>query len=219
MEILDRNKHKDEFLQYIIDNEDMLRKALKKNITFDPDIFDDVTCNTIVRIAEYILGKGVRIKSFKDMFFLSAKREYIQVQNKKRKKQANDIPNFTELFDDGKKNLIHEEKDIKFLKALTSDDDGKWKEKEEKANRINDFYQWLEMKLNEVFPPGECDIFIFYYRLKSNKTGVSYKKLAKILDVPVKYITDVIVKIKKYIKQSEEIQNKKIEMIDKNDNT
>ena len=100
---------------------------------------------------------------------------------------------------------------------MTDDSEGRWVIQEEKANRINEFYNWLQERLNEEFLPVEADIFIFYYRLKSNKTGVSYKKLAKILDVPVKFITDTIVKIKKYIRESEDIQNKKREMIDRKD--
>lgn len=215
--MFDSEKHKDDFFRYIVENEKMLQKALRKNITYDPDLFDDVTADTIVRIGEYILKKGVEVKSFKDLFFLAAKRQYIAEQNKKRKKQANDIPNFSDILDDGKKNLSFDARDISFLNGLKTDDDEIWRKQEEKYNSINDFYKWLEVKLNEVFLPNEADIFIFYYRLKSNKTGVSYKKLAKILDVPVKYIADTIVKIKKYIRESEEIQNKKREMIDKNE--
>lgn len=210
-------QHKDEFFKYVIENEKMLQKALKKNVTYDPDIFDDVTADTICRIGEYIMNKEKKINSFKDLFFMAAKRQYIAEQNKKRKRQANDIPNFTDIMEDGKKNLSYEQKDIDFLNSLKADEDDEWRDNEEKAKRINDFYKWLEEELNKVFLPNESDIFIFYYRLKSNKTGVSYKKLAKILDVPVKYITDTIVKIKKYIKMNEDIQNKKIEMIDKND--
>lgn len=210
-------QHKDEFFKYVIENEKMLQKALKKNVTYDPDIFDDVTADTICRIGEYIMNKEKKINSFKDLFFMAAKRQYIAEQNKKRKRQANDIPNFTDIMEDGKKNLSYEQKDIDFLNSLKADEDDEWRYNEEKAKRINDFYKWLEEELNKVFLPNESDIFIFYYRLKSNKTGVSYKKLAKILDVPVKYITDTIVKIKKYIKMNEDIQNKKIEMIDKND--
>jgi len=215
--MFDKERHKDEFFQYVIENEKMLQKALRKNITFDPDIFDDVTADTICRIGEYIMNKGTKINSFKDLFFLAAKRQYIAEQNKKRKRQSDDIPNFIDVLDEGRKNFQFDSRDIDFLNSLQTDNDEIWKVNEEKFNRINEFYKWLGQELNKVFLPNEADIFMFYYRLKSNKSGVSYKKLAKILDVRVKYITDTIIKIKKYIKQSDEIQNKKKEMIDKND--
>ena len=215
--MFDKEKHKDDFFQYIIDNEKELQKALKKNITYDPDIFDDVTADTIIRLAEYIMNKEMQIRDFKSLFFMAAKRQYIAEQNKKRNRVKQDIPNFIDIITEGSKNTSFDSRDISYLRNLTDDGEGRWVIQEERANRINEFYNWLQERLNEEFLPVEADIFIFYYRLKSNKTGVSYKKLAKILDVPVKFITDTIVKIKKYIRESEEIQNKKREMIDRKD--
>ena len=63
--------------------------------------------------------------------------------------------------------------------------------------------------MNEVFNGNEVDIFLIYFRLKSEKKGISYKKLGDIMDKDVKYITKTIMKIKKYIKESEEIQDNK----------
>ena len=71
--MFDREKHKNDFFNYVIENKRELQKALKKNITYDPDIFDDVTCNTITRIAEYIVNNGVKINNFKFFFFIAAK--------------------------------------------------------------------------------------------------------------------------------------------------
>lgn len=215
--MFDKEKHKNDFFQYIIENEKELQKALKKNITYDPDIFDDVTADTIIRLAEYIMNKEMQIRDFKSLFFMAAKRQYIAEQNKKRNRVKQDIPNFIDIITEGSKNTSFDSRDISYLRNLTDDSEGRWIIQEEKANRINEFYNWLQERLNDEFLPVEADIFIFYYRLKSNKTGVSYKKLAKILDVPVKFITDTIVKIKKYIRESEDIQNKKREMIDRKD--
>lgn len=91
-------------------------------------------------------------------------------------------------------------------------------EVEIKAERTHKLFKYLEDKLNEVFEGNEVDIFLIYFRLKSEKKGISYKKLAKIMDKDVKYITKTIVKIKKYIKESDEIQeNKKKIMNEGND--
>ena len=78
-----------------------------------------------------------------------------------------------------------------------------------KAERTHELFKYLEGKLNDVFEPNEVDIFLIYFRLKSERKGISYKKLADIMDKDVKYITRTIVKIKKYIKESDEIQENK----------
>ena len=78
--MLDKEKHKDDFFKFIIENEKELQKALKKNITFDPDIFDDSTADTVCRIGEYIMQKGIKIDNFKYFFFIAAKRDYIAKQ-------------------------------------------------------------------------------------------------------------------------------------------
>ena len=84
---------------------------------------------------------------------------------------------------------------------------------EEKAEKIHTLFKYLEEKLNNTFPPDECDIFLIYFRLKSEKKGISYKKMAELTDKDLKYITNVIKKIKKYIKENPDIQNKKREIL------
>ena len=84
---IDYEKHKDDFMLYVWNNLDSLNYALRKNITYDPEIYDDVTADTVCRISEYIVNKKVFIKDFKGMFFLSAKRQYVAEQNKKRERE------------------------------------------------------------------------------------------------------------------------------------
>ena len=48
-------KHANDFMQYVADNEKEIQNAIKKNITYDDELFHDVTANTTLRIAE---GKG-----------------------------------------------------------------------------------------------------------------------------------------------------------------
>ena len=87
---IDWEQHKNDFMLYVWNNLDALNYAIRKNITYDPEIYDDVTADTLVRIAEYILRKHVYIKDFKGMFFLSAKRQYIAEQNRKRQMESID---------------------------------------------------------------------------------------------------------------------------------
>ena len=88
-----------------------------------------------------------------------------------------------------------------------------WKQKEERNEKINELFWYLSDVLNEVFTPVEADIFLIYYRLKSEKSGISYKKMAQITEKPLSEITDIIKKIKKYIRTNEDIINKKKELL------
>ena len=213
--MFDKEKHKNDFFKYIIDNEKELQKALKKNITYDPDIFDDVTCNTIVRIAEYIMKNEIRIDNFKYFFFICAKREYIAEQNKKRGlTNSSNRDFFDNIFNGLEKREKQEDLDI-YYSMLNNDED--IMVEETKADKVHRLFEYLEKKLNETFLPDEADIFLIYFRLKSEKKGISYKKMAMLTDKDLKYITNVIKKIKKYIKESEEIQNKKIEIMKSDD--
>lgn len=91
---VDWNAHKNDFMMYVWNNHAMLCKAIKKNITMDDELFDDVTADTLCRIGEYIMNKHVFVKDFKGLFFLSAKRQFIAEQNKKRDKLKRDNRDF-----------------------------------------------------------------------------------------------------------------------------
>ena len=202
---MDYNKHKDDFMLYVWENRDELNKAIKKNITMDDELFDDVTADTLARIGEYIINNKQYIRDFKSMYFMAAKRQFIAEQNKKRERLKFSNRDF---FDNIFNGLEKREKksDLDVYYDMLDDDvmDG-----ERKAERTHRLFKYLEEKLNEVFEGNEVDIFLIYFRLKSEKKGISYKKLGDIMDKDVKYITKTIVKIKKYIKESEEINEMK----------
>lgn len=204
---IDYEKHKDDFFKYVVEHEGELQYALRKNITYDGDIFDDVTADTIIRIAEYILNKRVFIKDFKGLFFLAAKRQYIAEQNKKRDLEGKTNRTlFINMAEDYMKSERQE--DIDSYMDMVEDGDDVM-ECEVRAENTHRLFKELEKRLNEAFEGNEVDIFLIYFRLKSEKKGISYKKLAEIMDKDVKYITRTIVKIKKYIRESEEINNVK----------
>lgn len=214
-EVIDYEKHKNDFMLYVWNNLDTLNYALRKNITYDPDLYDDVTADTLCRIGEYIVTKKVFIKDFKGMFFLSAKRQYVAEQNKKRQMESKSdreyfnkldeaLGRYYDYIEDGDTSeyTIKQPNLDMFLEDNSMD-------AEIKAERTHELFKYLEGKLNEVFEGNEVDIFLIYFRLKSERKGISYKKLADIMDKDVKYITRTIVKIKKYIKESAEIQETK----------
>lgn len=214
---IDYEKHKNDFMLYVWNNLDALNYALRKNITYDPDLYDDVTADTLCRIGEYIINKKVFIKDFKGMFFLSAKRQYVAEQNKKRDRDSkNDRDYFSKLdealgryydyIEDGDTVAEYNINKQPDLDMFIEDDSAST---ETKAERTHELFKYLERKLNDVFEGNEVDIFLIYFRLKSERKGISYKKLADIMDKDVKYITRTIVKIKKYIKECDEIQETK----------
>ena len=184
-----REEHKDEFFSYVAQNQDELRRCLRKNITFDGDIFDDVTANTVIRIAEYIMRNDIRIDNFKNFFFIAAKREYIMQQNKIRQADAS-----TDhcLIEDFKTDMI--------------DDDGN---DEEFAIRIHRLVRSLDEILQKHFSSLEVDIFLIYYRLKSEKRSISYKKMASMLGLSNKFVTNTLKKIKAFVKTDAEINELK----------
>lgn len=193
-------EHGREFLKYVGDNIDKLKHNLRKNITYDEDIFDDVIQDSIIKVYNAIMN-GTRIDDFEQYFFIASKFEYITRDNKKKNRIKNDD---RDMLSDISHGIISD--------IFYSDDDD-WKVKEEKSDKINELFKFLSDRLNEVFSPVECDIFLIYYRLKSEKAGVSYKKMAKITDKSVTDITNIIKNIKKFIRNDEIIQEKKKELL------
>lgn len=201
-------EHGREFLEYVAKNEKRLKKNLKKNITYNPELFDDAFQETILKVHNAIM-KGQRIEDFEKYFFIASKFQYINEDNKDKKRyKQNDRDilwkishghecKYQDLSDDGKR-----------LMDRMSDDD-EWKEREEKNEKINELFKFLSKRLNEVFTPAETDIFLIYYKLKSEKAGVSYEKMAKITRRRFSEISQIIQKIKAFIRTDEQINEYK----------
>lgn len=179
-------EHGQEFLQFVADNEARLKKNLRKNITYDPDIFDDVFQNTIIKVYDRIM-KGTIVKDFEQYFFIASKFEYINEDNKVKKRQK------------------VEDREIDTDDDRFAEEDNGWKIKEDRNERINELFRFLSKRLNEVFSPAEADIFLIYYRLKSEKAGISYHKMTKITGRKFSEISQIIQKVKKFIKEDREI--------------
>lgn len=206
-------QHANDFMQYVADNERDLQNAIKKNITYDDELFHDVTANTTLRIAEYIINNKANIKSFKNFYFICAKRDYITEQTKKRKAMERDNRTF---FDNIFNGLEKKEKaeDVIIFNKMINDNDAEIKEKRKKS--IHDLFIKVEEWLKDRYPAIEVDIFMLYYRLKSSRHGISYQKLADLIGVETKNIAQIIQKLKTAISNSEELQQLKKEML-KND--
>ena len=184
-------KHCNDFYQYIIRNEKQLKQEVRKNITYEEELFDEAYSDTIVKVANAILVNHKIIEDFRYYFFISFKQNFIQLQNKKRKIDKLKTYGYKDC-----EGLIIEDFD-----------------NEERYERIRILFKWLSDYLEEHFPPNEVDIYIVYYFLKVGKNRVSYKKMADIYDVELKYITNVIQNIKRFVKNDEIINKKKEEIL------
>ena len=184
-------KHCNDFYQYIIRNEKQLKQEVRKNITYEEELFDEAYSDTIVKVANAILVNHKVIEDFRYYFFISFKQNFIQLQNKRRKIDKLKTYGYKDC-----EGLIIEDYD-----------------NEERYDRIRILFKWLSDYLEEHFPPNEVDIYIVYYFLKVGKNRVSYKKMADIYDVELKYITNVIQNIKRFVKNDEIINKKKEEIL------
>ena len=184
-------KHCNDFYQYIIRNEKQLKQEVRKNITYEEELFDEAYSDTIVKVANAILVNHKVIEDFRYYFFISFKQNFIQLQNKRRKIDKLKTYGYKDC-----EGLIIEDYD-----------------NEERYDRIKILFKWLSDYLEEHFPPNEVDIYIVYYFLKVGKNRVSYKKMADIYDVELKYITYVIQNIKRFVKNDEIINKKKEEIL------
>lgn len=183
---MSNEEHAREFLEYVAKNEARLKKNLRKNITYNENIFDDVFQSTIIKVYDRIM-KGTVIKDFEQYFFIASKFEYINEDNKIKKRQK------------------VEDREIDTDDDRFAEEDNAWKIKEERNENINDLFKFLSKRLNEVFSPAEADIFLIYYRLKSEKAGISYHKMVKITGRKFSEISQIIQKVKKFIKEDKEI--------------
>ena len=206
-------EHAKEFLEYVAKNEKRLKKNLRKNITYNPMLFDDVFQDSIIKVHDSIMN-GTRIDDFEKYFFIASKFSYFNADNKNKrdiKQNDNDILwKISHGYENNKGDISEDAK--RLIDELVIEDD-EWKKKEEKNENINKLFQFISNRLNEVFSPAECDIYLIYFRLKSEKSGVSYQKMAKITGRSFSEISQIIQKLKKYVKNDEEINDYKKKLL------
>lgn len=206
---MSNEQHAQEFLEYVAKNEKRLKKNLRKNITYNPYIFDDVFQDTILKVYDSIMN-GTVIDDFEKYFFIASKFSYFNADNKnKRNIKQNDrdlLWNISHGLENNRGDISEDAKRVIDEMAV---EDNEWEKKEDKNENINKLFKFISEKLNKVFSPAECDIYLIYFRLKSEKSGVSYEKMAKITGRSFSEISQIIQKLKKYVKNDDEINNMK----------
>lgn len=179
------NNNAQEFLQYIADNEQKLKKNLRKNITYDAELFDDVFQNTVIKIYDTVIKNDLYIENFESYFYTASRFEFINTQNNHRK-----LKNQICCIDDVKndiENYIDESKDIL-----------------ERQHEADVKYSHLVDFLIKEFGETDANIFLTYYMQRS-AGRTSYKKVAELFNLPIKTATEIIRGIFEFLSKNDEI--------------
>lgn len=209
--------HARDFLEYVSVHEEDLKKAVKKNITYDERIFDDTFQDAIIKIYDYIMTKEKFVNDFKNFFFICCKNLYIQKDTKTRKEDKILARKFFENLERPEEKQESYE-DIKCYSSYIEEqklfaDDESTEENEQRIAKINELIEFTKDELEKQFDEFEVGLFLIYYRLKAEKEKISYKKLAEITNLDVKAITNILSKMKKYVRNSAEITAKKKKLL------
>lgn len=176
-----------EFYDYIKDNYQQTRYEVLKNVTYDEELFDDCYNDTVIKVSN-VIGQGKQIDDIRYYFFISLKWNYINAQNKKRREQKRLTSEFTDVADVAEYS-------------------------EERYDRVMELWDYISERLETEFNPAEVDVYLIYYKLKCTGRSLSYKKLSNITNIPVKDITNIIQRIKKFIRNDAEINEKKKKLL------
>ena len=160
-----------EFLDYVAKNERRLKRNLRKNITYDNDIFDDVFQTAIIKVYDSIVKNDKWIDDFEQYFFIATKWEYILHDNRARKARA-----------------IHDNIDV-ILYMYNDDRDT------ERDDEMADIVKRLTDYLVKTYGEHDADIFLTYYKLKS-QDRCSYSDMSYLTWLSIKQVTEIIQRIK-----------------------
>lgn len=175
-----------DFYDYISNNYEQSRHEVMKNITYDSELFDDAYNDTVIKVAK-VIEDGKKIEDIRYYFFISLKWNYINMQNKKRKQLSRTTDVMPDAMDD--------------------------EYSEERYEKVMELWDFIAQRLEENFEPGEVDIYLIYYKLKCNGNSLSYRKLSEMTGIPVKEITNIIQRIKKYVRNNDEINELKKKLL------
>ena len=175
-----------DFYDYISNNYEQSRHEVLKNITYDSELFDDAYNDTVIKVAK-VIEDGKKIEDIRYYFFISLKWNYINMQNKKRKQLSRTTDVMPDAMDD--------------------------EYSEERYEKVMELWDFIAQRLEENFEPGEVDIYLIYYKLKCNGNSLSYRKLSEMTGIPVKEITNIIQRIKKYVRNNDEINELKKKLL------
>lgn len=181
-------EHLIEFYDYVTKHGKEIKKALKKNITYNPEIFEDAYNEAFIKVCNAIMTNSKRISDFKQYFFIAAKYQYILRDNQNKSKQKVDIPNY---FDDGRNDIPDECVDLEARE-------------EDIYSLINETHQ----RLAENFGDTNAEMFMYYHSKKTRKEKINYVILREMYNIGHITLTKVMREMMNFVSTDTELLDK-----------
>lgn len=178
----------DEFLHYIADNEKRLKYNLSKNITYNADIFDDVFQDTVVKCYDTIVKNNVMVDDFTRYFFIAAKWNYINTDNKTRRH----------------KSVMNEIGTVKIDTEYFIDETEEVRARQMEIDRR--YADMVDLLISE-YGYQNTNMFLEYYTGKTQGDRTSYKKIAQMFNLPHKTVAETIKGIHQFLTSNSLINN------------
>lgn len=160
----------DEFLKYIAENEKELKAAVRKNITYDSEIFEDAWGESVVKVYDSIVRNDKQVKDFKMYFFMAMKWNYVNMQNSKRRRDSSHTDITTGL---------------KHHRPIF---DESYDEDEEAGAKVSD----MRRRCEEVFGETRSDVFFRYWYAKTSRGGTTYAEIAEDCGLTTEFVGECI---------------------------
>lgn len=148
------------FLEWVGKHQAEMKTALRANVEYDPDIFEDAFADSIINVYNAIVRNNSEIDSPKDYFFIAAK--FCYNAKKKRKAREREI-----LLSEYYENL-----DIPDVTPETEESD------RERRDEINRSLAKAREILTEEYGEELTDLFFTYWVGRTLKGGMQYKDIA-----------------------------------------
>lgn len=167
-------KKGNDFLNYIAKNQEKLKKEFYKGVNYNPDTYDDLWQDTIIKVYDSIILNNKDIHDYKRYFFIALK--YSCLYEATKSKRNVNIDDHKELYD-----LIDNEyDDVTEIK-----------------------YNALKKIVTDKFGEENSNIFFDFMKRKYSDEKTSYSSYSKVTGLSCGQIYQIVSSIKKYLKANQ----------------
>ncbi len=182
----DNERKGKEFLNYVANNIEMLKQNLRKNITYNEELFEDAFNETILKVYNSIIKNGTEVKDWKHYFFISSKWTYILNDNRDKKNKEIEVRGLfeTDTFD------CYEENDIN---------------ERERYDKTNEAIERIKDLIIGDFTEQQAEIYLTYWMGKAMKKQTSYASIAEKFNISKRETKETITSIRDYLNENSRI--------------
>lgn len=168
------------FLEWVGQNQKELKKALRANVDYDADVFEDAFADSILNVYNAIVRNNTDLESPKDYFFIAAK--FCYNAKRKRKQREREI-------------LIGEWQTLEI-----PDDNPETEESDrERQDEIKQSLKKARQILVEEYGEELTELFFTYWIGRTLKGGMQYKDIADKLGRDVSSVKMQLYGMKKFL--------------------